>query len=242
MYQERGYRSASRAKDLISFEVEVKETNLWIQAEHDLSSVARQIVVGLRDQLESYISHCPEFATSLLPVSSSPFAPPIVQLMALSAERAKVGPMAAVAGAFAELVGKELTPLSPELIVENGGDIFLQSQRDRVVEIRAGGSPLSHHIGLKVESRGQPLGICTSAGTVGHSLSLGIADAAVILSGSSALADAVATSVGNRVQRKEDIASALELARSIPGVIGAVLIVGGDFGAWGEIEIVELRA
>jgi len=240
VYQERAYRRISRAKDLVGFEVEVKETNLWIQAERDLSEPARYIVIRLRDELESYISHHPEFAASLLPVSPSPFAPPIVQLMILSSEVAKVGPMAAVAGAIAELVGKDLASLSKELIVENGGDIFLQSERARVVEIYAGTSPFSHSLGLKVESRGEPLGICTSAGTVGHSLSLGVADAAVMLANSSALADAAATRVGNRVQRKEDIPAALELARSIPGIRGALLIVGGDLGAWGELEIVEL--
>lgn len=109
-----------------------------------------------------------------------------------------------------------------------------------MVDIYAGASPLSHRLGLKVESRGEPLGICTSAGRVGHSLSFGVADAAVILASSAALADAVATRVANRVQGREDIPAALELARSIPGVCGALLIVGGDWGAGGELEIVEL--
>jgi len=240
MYEERTYRKVSRAQDLIGFEVEVKETNLWIQAESDLSLPARQIVVRLRDELESYICHHPEFATSLLPVPFFPFAPPIVQLMILSSERANVGPMAAVAGAIAELVGKELASLSRELIVENGGDIFLQSQKTRVVDIYAGTSPFSHRLGLRVESRGEPLGVCTSAGTVGPSQSFGVTDASVILATSPALADAAATRVGNRVQRKEDIPAALELARSIPGIRGALLIVGGDLGAWGELEIVDL--
>jgi ApbE superfamily uncharacterized protein (UPF0280 family) len=86
---------------------------------------------------------------------------------------------------------------------------------------------------LKVKSRGEPLGICTSAGAVGHSLSLGATDAVVIIAGSAALADAVATRVGNKVQRKEDIQAALEFAQSITGVRGAVVILGGNLGAWG---------
>ncbi|MDH7499611.1 MAG: UPF0280 family protein [candidate division NC10 bacterium] len=241
MYQERAYQRISGAKDLVGFEVEVKETHLWIQAERDLSAAARQVVIRLRDELESYICHRPEFATSLQPLSPSPFAPPIVQLMISSAQAAKVGPMAAVAGAMAELVGKELASLSKEMIVENGGDIFLQSARPRVVKVYAGVSPFSDRLGLKVKSGGEPLGICTSAGRVGPSLSLGVADAAVILANSPALADAVATRMGNRVQRREDIPVALKVARSIPGVRGALLIVGEGLGAWGELEILRLE-
>jgi len=234
------YRGFAQAKDLIGFEIQVQETDLWVQAESDLSLRCREIVIRLRDELESYITAHPEFASSLFPILPSPFSPPIVQLMASSAEKADVGPMSAVAGAIAELVGKGLVPLSSELIVENGGDIFLQSRRPRVAKVYAGSSPFSQRIGLKVESRGEPLGICTSAGTVGHSLSLGATDAVAIIADSAALADAVATRVGNKVQRKQDIQAALELARSIAGVRGAVVILGGNLGAWGELEVVDL--
>jgi uncharacterized protein len=240
MYQERAYRRVAQASDLLGFEVQVKETDLWVQAESDLYLRCREIVTQLRDELESYIEAHPEFASSLLPVPVTPFVPPIVQLMISSSREANVGPMAAVAGAFSELVGKGLASLSPELIVENGGDIFLQSKSPRVAEIYAGSSPFSRKVGFRVESRGEPLGICTSAGTVGHSLSLGAADAVVIIAGSPALADAAATRVGNKVQRKEEIQGALELARSIPGIRGALVILGDSLGAWGELEVVDL--
>jgi ApbE superfamily uncharacterized protein (UPF0280 family) len=240
MYWERAYRGFAQARDLIGFEVQVKETDLWVQAESDLSLRCREIVIRLRDELESYITAHPDFASSLLSILPSPFSPPIVQLMASAAEKADVGPMATVAGAIAELVGKELVSLSPELIVENGGDIFLQSQRSRVAQVYAGSSPFSLRIGLKVESRGEPLGICTSAGTVGHSLSLGATDAVAIIADSAALADAVATRVGNKVQRREDIQAALKLAQSIARVRGAVVILGGNLGAWGDLEVVDL--
>jgi uncharacterized protein len=240
MYQERVYRRFARARDLVGFEIQVKETDLWVQAESDLSLPCREIVIRLRDELESYIGAHPEFATSLLPVSPPCFAPPIVHLMASSAEAAHVGPMAAVAGAFAELVGKELTALSPELIVENGGDIFLQSKRPRAVQIYAGSSPFSRRVGLEVKSRGEPLGVCTSAGKVGPSLSLGGTDAVAVLSNSAALADAMATRLGNMVQNREDIETALRLAQSVAGVRGALVIVGGSLGAWGELEMVDL--
>ena len=240
MYQERAYRRVAHAPDLVAFEVEVKETNLWVQAECDLSVPCKEIVGRLRDEIESYISYHPGFAASLLPVRPFAFSAPVIQLMANASNAANVGPMAAVAGAIAEFLGEELSPRSPELIVENGGDIFLRSERPRIVAVYAGASPFSQRLGLKVESRGKPMGICTSSATVGHSLSLGAADAAVILANSAALADAVATRVGNRIQQKGDIPAALELAQSIPGVTGALVVLGGDLGAWGDLEMVDL--
>ena len=152
----------------------------------------------------------------------------------------QAGPMAAVAGAIAELVGRELLRFSPEVIVENGGDIFLCSSQRRRVGIFAGPSPFSNRIAIEVESAGKPLGVCTSAGTVGHSISFGRADAACVISRDAALADAAATAVGNLVQSEEDIPRAIEFARSVEGVIGAVVIKGKHMGAWGEIEVVPI--
>jgi ApbE superfamily uncharacterized protein (UPF0280 family) len=242
MYRERRYRQASHAPDLYAFEVMVQETDLFIQAERDLSSLARKVVEELRDQLEGYLSFHPEFGTSLLPLAPSPLSPPIAHLMATAASRAGVGPMAAVAGSFAELLGQELFAYSSELIVENGGDIFLRSSRPRVVGVHAGKSPWSDRLGLRVKSQGQPLGICTSAGALGHSFSLGRAEAVVILAPSAALADAVATAAGNRIQRKEDIPETLRWIRSIPGVTGALLIAESELGAWGDFELIDLES
>jgi hypothetical protein len=85
-----------------------------------------------------------------------------------------------------------------------------------------------------------PLGVCTSSGTVGHSLSFGKADAVCILSKSAALADAVATAVGNVVKEKKDIEYGLELAREIEGVLGVLIIVGEKMGVWGNVTLTQL--
>jgi ApbE superfamily uncharacterized protein (UPF0280 family) len=148
--------------------------------------------------------------------------------------------MAAVAGAIAEYVGNQLRALSPEVIVENGGDIYLSVQRDITVGIFAGSSPLSQRIGLRIRPETTPLGIGTSSGTVGHSLSFGKADAATVLAPSATLADAAATALGNMVSTKDDIAAALEKVHHIPGITGALIILGDALGAWGELDIVEL--
>ncbi|MDO8957884.1 MAG: UPF0280 family protein, partial [Deltaproteobacteria bacterium] len=123
-YQERNYRNLLLDQGLISFQVKVKETDLYIRAAQDLQQSAFQSILRYRYQLEKYISQHPEFFRSMVPLATDEFAPPIVKEMIRAAQLAGVGPMAAVAGAMAESVGQDLLQESPEVIVENGGDIF----------------------------------------------------------------------------------------------------------------------
>jgi hypothetical protein len=190
-----------------------------------------------RIQLEGYINNNPDFLSSLEPLPIPAHAPRIVKRMAEAAQAASVGPMAAVAGAIAEAVGEELLEFSPEVIVENGGDIYLKVSNDTVVGIYAGGSPLTGKIGLKIGANDTPLGICTSSGTVGHSLSFGKADAVVVLSASTTLADAAATAVGNMVNQAEDIERGIQHARGIEGVKGILIIVREKLGVWGSVNV-----
>jgi len=162
--------------------------------------------------------------------------------MVEAARACGVGPMAAVAGAVAEAVGRALLAENQQVIVENGGDIFLQTKTPRVAAIYAGASPLSGKVGVRISRVGQPLGVCTSSGTVGHSLSFGKADAAIVLAESAALADAAATALGNRVQTADDIDPALVWLRGIEGALGGAVVVGDKLGAWGEVELVRLGA
>jgi hypothetical protein len=124
--------------------------------------------------------------------------------------------------------------------VENGGDIFLAIAQPATVALFAGRSPLSHRVGLHLAPSLSPLGVCTSSASVGHSLSLGRADAACVLAGSAALADAAATALGNRVQGPDTIAPALEWIAALPDILGAVVIVGEKLGAWGQVELAPL--
>jgi hypothetical protein len=164
----------------------------------------------------------------------------VVKEMIAAARRVGVGPMAAVAGALAERVGRALSSLSEEVIVENGGDLFLSIRRPATVALYAGKSPLSRRVGLKIDPALSPLGVCTSSGTVGHSFSFGRADAACVLAPAAALADAAATALGNRVPDAGGIPLALEWAAGVPELIGAVVIVGDKLGAWGRVELAPL--
>jgi ApbE superfamily uncharacterized protein (UPF0280 family) len=127
--------------------------------------------------------------------------------------------------------------LSPEVIVENGGDIFLKSQKDRTIGIYAGRSPLTGKVGLDIKGKDTPLGVCTSSGTVGHSLSLGKADAVIALSRSTALADAAATAIGNIIKSADDIPRGIERAINIKGLSGIIIIKDDRIGFWGKVEI-----
>ncbi|PKN36092.1 MAG: hypothetical protein CVU61_00925 [Deltaproteobacteria bacterium HGW-Deltaproteobacteria-19] len=236
-YRERTYRQRVSTTDLVSFSVQVGQTDLLISASHELTEPALQAIHRYRRQLEAYIETRPPFLKSLIPLEKDGLAPPIVRDMLEAAERAGVGPMAAVAGAVAERVGKDLLPLSANIIVENGGDIYIRTDREVRVGLFAGASPLSDRIFLKISPERTPLGICTSSGTVGPSLSLGRADAVTVISKSAALADAAATSIGNLVQNPATIKKGLERAKQIPGVLGVVIIIADRMGAWGEVEL-----
>jgi len=190
--------------------------------------------------LERYIERHPSFLTSLKPLPIGEDAPYIIKEMAEAAERVGVGPMATVAGAIAEFVGSQLLAFSPEVIVENGGDVYLKSLGKRMVGVYAGESPLTGKIGLEINGEDTPLGICTSSGTVGHSLSYGKSDAIIVLSKSATLADAAATAIGNLIIQPSDITRGVEFARGIEGLRGVVIIKDDSLGLWGEVKVCEI--
>jgi len=229
-------------QDLVPFRVIVRETDLFLRAAVNLRDETRALVVKYRRALEDYIGQDPRFLTSLKPLPVPPDAHPIVKDMARAARKSGVGPMAAVAGAIAEAVGRELLSLSPEIIIENGGDIYLKSLKKRVIGIYAGGSPLTGKIGLEISGEDTPLGICTSSGTVGHSLSFGQADAVVVLAPSTALADAAATAIGNVVVMPEDINQGIKKAQKIRGLKGVVIIKDEYLGIWGDVTLCPTAA
>lgn len=241
MFENRGiYRRSQGKKGLVSFEVTVKETNLHIQADRDLSDAAVKAVLRQRTYIETHIQAHPEFASSLVPLPLHEMAPAIVSEMIRAGRAAGVGPMAAVAGAVAEYTGKALLAESREVVVENGGDIFAASSGEMVFTIYAGTSPLSMKTGIRVAARKSAYGMCTSSGSIGHSKSFGRADAVCVLADSCALADAAATALCNQVSSPRDIESALEKGREIPGLQGMVIIAGKALGAWGDLELVRV--
>lgn len=242
----RVYRRLHEGLDLVYFTVRLKESDLAIGVDassysDSLITMCRRELIQIRAQLESYILLHPAFQTSLYPIQLLTSAPPLACIMADAARLAGVGPMAAVAGAVAQAIGEKLDPIVESVIVENGGDIYINSQRERVVAVYAGKSKFSHRVGIKIRADQQPLGICTSSGTVGPSLSFGSADAVVIQGYPAALADAAATRIGNMIHKEEDLPQAVQAAQNIPGVIGVLAIKNDTMAAWGALELVSIK-
>ncbi len=234
------YRAFASGGGLESFRVHVRQTDLLVSAEGHLEKEAIALVYQGRLQIENYIGSNPSFATTLVPWPSDPAAPGLVAEMISAAQRMDVGPMAAVAGALAEYVGRGLLCRSRQVIVENGGDVFIKAENPVTASLFAGDSPLSLRIGIRIPPGSTPIGVCCSSGRIGHSLSRGTADAACIISRSTALADAAATALGNLVTGPMDLKRAAEAMSGLEGLEGGVVIAGGRMAAWGDVELVDL--
>ena len=239
MHSRRLYREWAHSAGLVSFTVTVDETDLFISASRDLAREALSSVTSHRAELREYFHIHPRFATSLQPVVARDDAPAIVKDMAAAALLAGIGPLSAVAGAVAEAVARDLLTLCDEVIVENGGDIFIQSRRERTVGLYAGGSPLSGRVGLLMRPEKTPVGVCTSSSSFGHSLSLGKADACTVVADSAAVADSFATMLCNRVARP-DVLDHVLLETSPPASVrGIALIFGDRLVVQGDIHLVR---
>lgn len=239
MYEERQYRGLFNGNGLEYFEVVNFETDLKIGAKNNLYAEANKVVSFYRNQISNYIIDHQEFLKTFKPIDCDKDAPLIVKKMYEAAKLANVGPMATIAGAISEMVGIKLLQHSDEVIIENGGDIFIYSESKRVVGIYAGTSILSNKIGIEIMPK-KRLGICTSSGTVGHSTSFGVADAAIVISENTFLADACATAFGNMLKNENSIELALNTILSVNGVIGAIGIIEDKIGVKGDIKLVYL--
>ncbi len=245
-YCKREYRKLVSQSDLVSTQVQIEETDLHILAQEELTEQVTDLILQCRTQLESYIVKYPMFSASLDPLLRDKVAPPLIRDMLDAGVAAGVGPMAAVAGTIAEYIGRELVLSgSREVMVENGGDIFLHRKRDCDIAIFAGESSLSYKVGVRIAASQMPVGICTSSGTVGHSFSLGEADSVTVVSKSTALADAAATRIGNELgctgAVQAGMQKGLAIAGEISGVVGVVVICGDLMGAFGDVELIKVE-
>ncbi|HKK80604.1 MAG TPA: UPF0280 family protein [Prolixibacteraceae bacterium] len=246
--QPRFYRNLMGQKRFKSFMVGYKDSDLWVGIDAQSFSeripvFAQDRLIELRKSLEAYIYRHPLFASSFEPLPLKTGAPDIAILMSKAAQKAGTGPMAAVAGAFAQFIGNAIDAKFDikEIVIENGGDLFLKIQKDLLLSVYAGHSPLSGKIGLKIPAHFSPMGICTSAGTVGPSASFGKADAVVVASPDTALADAMATAIGNGVSIPEDIEQALRKYSPSLGLKSLLIVCNDKLGIKGEFELTPIQ-
>jgi ApbE superfamily uncharacterized protein (UPF0280 family) len=212
----------------------------WKEADLRISSSAAGLIVEevkrLRAELEEYIGRQPEFLTSLAPIQLLPGAPPIAVRMAEAAVACQVGPMAAVAGAVAQMAAEQaIASGADEAIIENGGDTWIASTDEVEIGLYAGDHPLSGRLALRIPPARLPLSVCSSSSRFGHSLSLGDCDLATVVAASGALADAAATLAGNSVRTVDDVDAALRKLMAIDGVIGVLIVQADRVGVAGDL-------
>ena len=237
MYTNPFYRKQVRAEGLTRFQISLRESDLLVLCDSDLSETAAAELQRAREGLESWIERDPVFKSTLLPHAVDATAPPVVQNMAAATQRWNIGPMGAVAGALAETVGKRLENESQTVVVENGGDTYAKSSQPLRFGLYAGeASPFSNRIAFEVDTSAG-IGVCTSSGTVGPSLSFGRADAVVAIARDTAEADAAATALANRIKTPADIEEVLEDEKAHKALVGLIACAGDRIGFWGEVTL-----
>jgi uncharacterized protein len=248
LFEERTYRTQFNTERFTGFEVKHLETDLWIGVDpasfdEKMKDLALEKVQSLREIFDRYIEKEPFFRKSLKPFQPSEIAPAEAVEMALAAQKAGIGPMAAVAGLFAREVGEEIRKnfSVKELLIENGGDIYMILQDELVLSVFAGESILSERIGLVIPASGNAFGVCTSAGTVGPSLSYGKADAVVVVCDDILMADALATALGNLVKSPDHVQKVINKADNYPEIQSLLIICEDKIGIKGENEIKILK-
>lgn len=240
-YQPRYYRNKMGGDRFDPIIVTYLETDLWIGLPHHsnkeiISRAAFDEIKRLRKLLDHYIKDHPQFLESMIPLDLTDEMPDIAKKMTLSSKTSGTGPMATVAGAFAEAIGSYLIARFglEEIVVENGGDLFIVAKKRLSIPVFAGESPLSGRVGLEILPQETPCGVCTSAGTVGPSKSFGQADGVMVAATSALIADGWATALGNRIHSPKDIEGALALYREISDPIGLIIICGDQIGIRGR--------
>lgn len=205
-----------------------RKSDILIASESPIDpEIGRGVLLRLWEELSAYLKKDPLFGISLEPLSPKPNAPEIALEMAEAARQAGVGPMAAVAGAFAEHVA---SVYPGEICVENGGDVFLRSRRERHLEVFSGNPRIPS---LRIALPPGSWGIATSSGRIGPSLSLGNAWAATVVARTGALADAWATRLGNEARPGVNPEEALSVIKGSEGVMGSVVVSDESLAVWG---------
>ena len=200
-------------------------------------------IVRQRGILENYIEHHSDFQHSFEPVELMPDAPEIAKRMAHAGRLAGVGPMAAVAGAMAQCAAEAaLNDGAAEAIIDNGGDIYLQTTEPVIIGIGTNAGQVTGQLGFSLQPEDTPISICSSSGKMGHSTSLGECDLAAVVSRDAALADAAATQAANLVKEIEDVESALNRIAAIEGIDGVLIIKDNQVGCAGALPpLVKIR-
>ena len=226
-------------------EIDIDQTHIRLKSDLDKINL-KQYIFRIRNDLKRYISRNPDFLLSIEPLKyNDKSLSPIVLKMYESSAKADVGPMACVAGTISEMSLNYLIKNGSKCsIVENGGDIAIINDREVLCGIYSNNDILGNRIAFKIKSRKKPLGICTSSGKIGHSISFGSSDSVSVIAKSPSTADGLATRIANEVTGKDcesKVSNALECAENYREFYDGVLIISDEnVGTIGKLpKIVE---
>jgi ApbE superfamily uncharacterized protein (UPF0280 family) len=230
IYERKNYRNRVRLTQGVGFEVEVRETNLHIQAQRDLSAKAKDSVFRYRYQIEEYLRQHPAFREAATPIQIYASAPEIVRYTDLSSRSTGVAPMSCMSGAMADFVGRDLFGESADVVVSSGGDTFVASSVPLDIYLYAMGSPLHEKLILSMPAFKKPFGVSTLVPGKGI-------QAVTVVSRSACWASAFAKDIGLRLLRGEQPSSVFDRVRSYSGVAGIVLIAGNKVVVGGDLVL-----
>lgn len=240
MYEEGTYPNRTQSGDLIQFRVVQGETDLLVCCDKDIPHIADAAVKKIRIELTRYTAQDPAFETSYKPIKPGPNAPQIVKDIIRTTAKAGLGPIAGVGGAMAEYAGKEILKAAKQVIVENGGCIFIRSDIPRTVSLFTKDADPSGKLSIEVDPEDTPIGICVLAGASLNSPDPGVADAVLVSARSAVAAGAAAAVLSGIIKKERDIEAAMEAAKKMRNIKGALLVKGDRMGIWGKVKLIGI--
>jgi ApbE superfamily uncharacterized protein (UPF0280 family) len=233
------YRDFIQSKEKYAWRVTYRFSDLLINSNKNIKNKIEKPLREIYEILDFCIKKNLSFLKSLAPVSIRPYYPSIIKKMCRVCSTFNVGPMAAVAGTVNEYLASFLLKYCDNLIIENGGDLYIKSARDLTIGVYLKNPHFKNKVFIKINLKGKPYGLCSSSSTFGHSLSFGKCDLAVVFARSSMMADAAVTAVANSINRPDDILESINHYKEFSGIKGLLIIKDKKIGIWGNLELVS---
>jgi len=224
----RDYRGRQNQQEIVYKNADILLTSETVFPRQTVLSALKEYY----SQVETYVQEHPEFQASLSPVAAYPQAPQIIQDMSAASFLSTIGPFSAVAGAIAHYVGMALLPQCRQLIIENGGDLFLKIDSPKRIGLYAGEGSWVNNLYIEAGPSSTPFGIAASSGTMGHSLSLGNADLVIVAAESAIIADTFVTILCNRIKTRQDIHPVMECYKANPVIRGIGICLDEEMYVW----------
>ena len=233
------YRNKISCRQKYNWRILYKYSDILISCDKDVNLKLKKLIEEIYVILESHIRENPFFQKSLSPLKSKPGYPPIIKKMYEKTALFNVGPMAAVAGAVCDFLALGLNKYCRCLVIENGGDVFLKSDKDIDVGVYLKNKYFTDKIFLRIKTGDMPCGLCSSSGSFGHSLSLGKSDLVTVMAGSTISADGAATSVANNINSFKDISKTINYYKTTKDIKGILIVKDDKLGVWGKVELIR---